>query len=340
MGKSRRLPSILLLLLGSAALVAVLFRYGERWLRALLLYLSGAAWARQAVTSVPLAWRVASRFVAGEDIQSAITTARDLNARGMCVAMDYLGESVTNVQDTIDARDEILYLLDCIHDTGVNAYVSIKLSQLGVKIDKALALENVRWLVQHARRYHNEIHIDMEESTLLATTLEIYRALRHEYGFDNVGVVIQSYLYRSEADVQQLVAEGAPVRLVKGAYAEPPEVAYPDKAGTDANFIRLMQRLLGEPARRHGVYLAVATHDEAMIRATITYAQVNHIPADAYEFQMLYGIARALQQQLVDAGYRVRVYVPYGTAWYPYFMRRLAERPANLWFFISNLVRK
>ena len=340
MGKSRRLPSILLLLLGSAAVVAVLYRYGERWLRVLLLYLSGAAWARQAVTSVPLAWRVAGRFVAGEDIESAITAAHDLNTRGMLVAVDYLGESVINVQDTIDARDEILHLLDCIHDTGVNAYVSIKLSQLGLKIDKALALENLRCLLQRARQYHNQIHIDMEESALVDATLEIYGALRHDYGLENVGVVIQSYLYRSEADVQQLVAEGAPVRLVKGAYAEPPEVAYPAKSDTDTNFIRLIHMLLGEPARRYGVYLAVATHDEAMIRATIDYARSHHIPPSAYEFQMLYGIARELQQQLVDAGYRVRIYVPYGTAWYPYLMRRLAERPANLWFFISSLVRK
>ena len=340
MGKSRRLPSILLLLLGSAAFIAVLWRYGERWLRELLLYLSGAAWARQAASGTPLAWRVAGRFVAGEDNESAISAAGDLNARGMAVAMDYLGESVTNVQDTIDARDEILHLLDCIHETGVDAYVSIKLSQLGVKIDKALALENVRCLLQRARQYHNQIHIDMEESALVDSTLEIYRALRYDYGFDNVGVVIQSYLYRSEADVQQLVAEGAPVRLVKGAYAEPPEVAYPAKADTDANFIRLMQMLLGPPARRNGVYLAVASHDELMIRATIDYAQAYHVPTGAYEFQMLYGIARELQQQLADAGYRVRIYVPYGTAWYPYLMRRLAERPANLWFFISNLLRK
>ena len=339
MSKSRQ-RSFFLLFLGSAAFIAVLLRYGERWLRELLLYLSGAAWARQAITSIPLAWRVAGRFVAGEDTASAIAAAGELNARGMVVAMDYLGESVTNVQDTVDARDEILHLLDCIHETGVEAYVSIKLSQLGIKIDKALALENVRCLLQRAQQYHNEIHIDMEESALVDPTLEIYRALRYDYGFDNVGVVIQSYLYRSKADVQQLVAEGAPVLLVKGAYAEPPEVAYPAKADTDANFIRLMQMLLDTPARRNGVYLAVASHDEAMIRATVEYAQAHHVPAEAYEVQMLYGIARELQQQLADAGYRVRVYVPYGTAWYPYLMRRLAERPANLWFFVSNLLRK
>lgn len=339
MNKSRQ-RSFFLLFLGSAAFIAVLWRYGERWLREFLLYLSGAAWARQVVTGVPLAWRVAGRFVAGEDTASAIAAAGELNARGMAVAMDYLGESVTNVQDSVDARDEILHLLDCIHETGVEAYVSIKLSQLGIKIDKALALENVRCLLQRAQQYHNEIHIDMEESALVDPTLEIYRALRYDYGFDNAGVVIQSYLYRSKADVQQLVAEGAPVRLVKGAYAEPPEVAYPAKADTDANFIRLMQMLLDTPARRNGVYLAVASHDEAMIRATVEYAQAHHVPAEAYEFQMLYGIARELQQQLADAGYRVRVYVPYGTAWYPYLMRRLAERPANLWFFVSNLLRK
>ncbi|HEX6385346.1 MAG TPA: proline dehydrogenase family protein [Anaerolineae bacterium] len=338
--KSRRRRSIILLLLGSITFIALLYRYGEHWLREVLLYLSKAAWARQAVSNFSLAWLVASRFVAGEDIESAIAAARDLNARGMSVAMDYLGESVTNVQDTIDARDEILYLLDCIHETGVDAYVSIKLSQLGVKIDEELALENVRRLLQRARQYHNEIHIDMEESALVDTTLAIYRALRHDYGFANVGAVIQSYLYRSDDDVRRLVEEGAQVRLVKGAYAEPPEIAYPDKADTDASFVRLMQMLLDESARQNGVYLAVATHDEEMIQATIDYARRHNIPAGAYEFQMLYGVRRELQQQLVDAGYQVRVYVPYGTAWYPYFMRRLAERPANLWFFISSLFRR
>lgn len=332
--------SFFFLLLASTALLAILFRYGEHWLREVLLFLSGAAWARRAVTQFPLTRRVAGRFVAGEDVESALAAARDLNAGGMAVALDYLGESVTDVHDTIDARDEILHLLDCIETTGIDAYVSIKLSQLGVKIDKSLALENVRSLLERARRCQNEIHIDMEESALVDTTLEIYRALRYNYGLHNVGVVIQSYLYRSENDVRQLVTEGAPVRLVKGAYAEPPEVAYPDKARTDANFVKLMQILLGEAARRNGVYLAVATHDKEMIQATIDYARAHEIPAGAFEFQMLYGIERRLQQQLVEAGYRVRVYVPYGTAWYPYLMRRLAERPANLWFFITHLVRR
>ncbi|RMG96048.1 MAG: proline dehydrogenase [Chloroflexi bacterium] len=309
-------------------------------MRYILLYLSRASWARHIVTQWPIAWQVASRFVAGEDIESAMMAARELNNRGMCVTLDFLGESVTNREEAIAAREEILRLLDEIERVGVDANVSVKLSQLGLKTDEALALENVRILLERAKRYGNKIRIDMEESPLVDTTLRIYRRLRYEYGFENVGVVIQAYLYRSEADVRQLVQEGAWIRLVKGAYAEPPEVAFPNKADTDANFVRLMQMLLGEEARERGVYAAIATHDEKMIDATIEYVKKHGVPRDGFEFQMLFGIRRDLQESLVQQGYRVRIYVPYGTAWYPYFMRRLAERPANLWFFVSNLFRR
>jgi proline dehydrogenase len=179
----------------------------------------------------------------------------------------------------------------------------------------------------------------MEESALVDSTLETYRALRAE-GFTNVGAVIQAYLYRSESDVRQLIAEGASVRLCKGAYAEPADVAYPIKADTDANYVRLMRLMLSEEARQNGVSLAVASHDEAMVQATIEYVRANGISPELFEFQMLHGIRRELQRKLVQLGYRVRIYVPYGRAWYPYLMRRLAERPANLWFFASNLVRR
>jgi proline dehydrogenase len=279
---------------------------------------------------------VAGRFVAGETRDDAINTARALNQKGMLVTMDYLGESVTTADEAIAARDEILHLLDCIHESGVRSNVSVKLSQLGLKIDTHLALNNTRTILTRARQYQNKIRLDMEESALVDATLDLYRTLRDEDGFDNVGVVMQAYLYRTERDVCQLIDEGAWVRLCKGAYAEPPEVAFPAKADTDANFIKLMQQLLSQEARQNGVYLGVATHDEKMIAATMAYIQSEVIGVDEFEFQMLFGIRRELQERIVAQGYQMRIYVPYGTAWYPYFVRRLAERPANLWFFISN----
>lgn len=338
---SRRGCGFLLVPFIAATLLAsiLIYQFGERWLRTFLIYLSHAQWARDLVSELSLAKRVARRFVAGETIEEAMAATRALNARGMLVTIDYLGESVTDEAVAAAARDEILQLLDRINSTGLEANVSIKLSQLGLRIRKEFAIENLRQILTRAQEDGNEIRIDMEESELVDITLDIYHTLKDEYGFDNVGVVIQSYLYRSEKDVKNLIQEGAWVRLCKGAYAEPPDIAFPDKADTDANYILLTKMMLSEEARDNGVYLGVATHDEEIIEATIKYAKKNEIPPDKYEFQMLYGIRRDLQAQLVDQGYKVRIYVPYGTAWYPYFVRRLAERPANLWFFISNLLR-
>ncbi len=317
----------------------LVYRNGESWLRSLLLYLSRAGWARQVVTKFPPAWAVASRFVAGESVDEAISAVRQLNARGMLATADYLGESVTSAAEANAARDQILYLVERIHAGGVDANVSLKLSQLGLKLDENLAIDNLRAILQQAKRHNLRVRVDMEESALVDTTLDIYRRLRFGEGFDNVGVVIQSCLYRSDEDVRRLVEEGAWVRLVKGAYKEPHTVAYPAKADTDAAFVRQTEMMLGDEARSRGVYLAVATHDDAMIDATQRFARLHDIPPDAYEFQLLYGIRRDRQEQLVAQGHRVRIYVPYGTAWYPYFMRRLAERPANLWFFVSNFFR-
>lgn len=336
--RTRQTPGLFFLL--SAAITGyVLYRYSEGWLRSLLLSLSRSAWARRTVTNFGPAWRVAGRFIAGESVEEAIAVARQLNAKGLKVALDYLGESVTQAEEANAARDQILLLLDRIHESGVEAYVSVKLSQLGVKIAENLALENLRAILVRARSYDLRVRIDMEESALVDTTFDIYRRLRHGEGFDNVGVVVQAYLYRSEEDVRRLIEEGAWVRLVKGAYKEPPTIAYARKADTDAAFIRLAEQMLSERARARGVHLAIATHDDAMIRAVLRYAETHHIPQDAYEFQLLYGIRRERQEQLASEGYCVRIYVPYGTAWYPYFMRRLAERPANLWFFITNFFR-
>ncbi|MCA9873842.1 MAG: proline dehydrogenase family protein, partial [Anaerolineales bacterium] len=321
-------------------LLLILYRFGERWLHLLLLYLSKAAWTRQIITNMGLARSVALRFVAGENISEAIAAARALNAKGMKATIDFLGESVNNPDEARAARDEILAMLDAIQANGIEGNVSVKLTQLGLRIDKELALENVRCLLERAASYDNRVRIDMEESELTDATLEVYGRLRDEFGFGHrVGIVIQAYLYRSEADVEKLINAGAWVRLCKGAYAEPAEVAFSEKAGTDVNYVKLTQMMLSEEARRRGVFLGVATHDDKMIQATLDYVKSHNIDPQAFEFQMLYGIRRDLQEKLVADGYQVRVYVPYGTAWYPYFMRRLAERPANLWFFVSNLLR-
>lgn len=317
----------------------LLYRNGESWLRRLLIYLTTARWARQLVSNWSVSWRVASRFVAGADREAAIAVTQSMNNNGLQVTLDYLGESCTNEGEALQARAEILRLLKDIDHHKLEANVSLKPSQLGLKIDSTLALENICTLVEKANQVGNFIRIDMEDTPTTDATLGIYRHLRHQAGLDNVGVVIQSYLYRSEADIEQLIEEGARVRLCKGAYAEPAEVAFPRKADTDANYLNLSRLLLSPKARAKGVYPAFATHDPDMIEDIKAYVGVNKIPLDVFEFQMLYGIRRDLQEALVKEGFRVRVYVPYGTAWYPYFMRRLAERPANLWFFISNFMR-
>lgn len=314
----------------------LIFRNGEAWLRHILIYLSTARWARNLVSNWSISWRVASRFVAGTDRAAAIDLTRTMNEKGLMVTMDYLGESCTSEGEALQAREEIIRLLDDIGREGLQANVSLKPSQLGLKIDYDMALANICALVEKAGRTGNFIRIDMEDSPMVDATLNIYRHIRHNAGLQNVGVVIQSYLYRSEADIERLVEEGARVRLCKGAYAEPDEVAFPQKIDVDANYLNLSRLLLSPQARQNGVYPAFATHDPKMIDEIKRYVKTNNISHEGFEFQMLHGIRRDLQESLVKEGYRVRIYVPYGTAWYPYFVRRLAERPANLWFFLSN----
>jgi proline dehydrogenase len=320
--------------------VALLYLFGETWLRQILLYLSTAAWARNLISSFPVAKRVSKRFVAGETINDAMRITQSLNDRGMHVTLDFLGESVSAIREANAARDEILRLLDRINKDKPDATVSVKLSQLGLKLDLDQTYENIRSIVARAKEYNNRIRIDMEESAVVDVTLDIFRRLCFEEHFDNVGIVVQSYLYRTENDVKELIEKGANVRLCKGAYLEPADVAFPSKKDVDMNFVHLMQMMLGVDARRNGVYLGVATHDTKMIQATKVFSQENSIGPNEFEFQMLYGIRREIQDELVAQGYQVRIYVPYGTAWYPYFVRRLAERPANLWFFLSNLLRQ
>ena len=318
-------------------------------LRSLLIYLSKADWARRLVTRWPIAWRVASRFVAGETPEDAIRAIRALNEKGICATLDHLGENVTTPEEARQATDEVLQILDEIDRTGVKSGVSIKLSQIGLLLDVAACENNLRRIIERAKSYNNFVRIDMEDAPFTDVTLALFRKLRAEGNQDTVGIVIQAYLYRTEEDIRQLMEEKARVRLCKGAYKEPPEIAFPKKADVDANFDKMTKRLLNGAVKaglprspdcgRFPPIPAIASHDEARIIYAKQYVAEINFPKDGLEFQMLHGIRRDLQEQLAAAGYLVRVYVPYGTEWYPYFVRRLAERPANLWFFISNFLR-
>jgi proline dehydrogenase len=309
-------------------------------LRSLILYLAQAAWAKKLIMRIGLARRTAHRFVAGDTLQQAIDVTHQLNQKGLQVTLDHLGESVSDEAGAVRATEEYIDLLDTITHSGIQATVSLKLTQLGLDIREDLCVNNIRRILQKAKETGNHVTIDMESTDYTETTIRVYRTLRQEYDYDNVGIVIQSYLYRSEADMQALAEEGAFVRLCKGAYKEPPQVAFPDKTDVDAHYIHLLQLFLNPTACNAGAYLGIATHDEKMIAAAKKHIKSNDISHDCFEFQMLYGIRGKLQEQLRDDGYKMRVYVPYGTQWYPYFMRRLAERPANIWFFLSNFFRR
>ncbi|KAB2904751.1 MAG: proline dehydrogenase [Anaerolineae bacterium] len=306
-------------------------------LRQILLYLSRAGWARNVAVNWRLAQRVARRFVAGETLEDAVRVVRELNGRGILATLDCLGESVKNVEDTQVVVNAYQTTLNRIHTEKLQSSVSLKLTHLGLDISEDLCIANLRHILGTAKQNGIQLTIDMEDSSYTDTTLRIYRTLRDEYEFDNVGTVIQAYLRRSEADMQQLAAEGAHVRLCKGAYLEPPEVAFAHKSEVDANFIKLTRQFLSANGTS---YLAIATHDEKMISAAEEFIEQNQVPADRYEFQMLYGIRAERQADLAAKGFKMRVYVPFGEAWYPYFMRRLAERPANVWFFIRSIFQR
>lgn len=306
-------------------------------LRRLILYLSTAVWARRIVTGWGLARRVARRFVAGETLDEAARVTRALNDKGLAVTLDCLGESITKAEDTTEVVSAYRAVLERISADQLNASISLKLTHLGLDIAEDLCVGNLRAIVEDAKTRGVPVTIDMESSAYTERTLRLYRTLRDEYACDNVGVVIQAYLYRSEADMAALAAEGAHVRLCKGAYLEPAEVAFPHKADVDANYIKLARAYLEAPPP---AYLCLATHDEKMISNAENFIRQRQIPTDRYEYQMLYGIRSARQEELARAGYTVRVYVPFGAAWYPYFMRRLAERPANLWFFVRSVFQR
>lgn len=303
-------------------------------LRDALIMLSQSTTARSFVRNAPGARTMARRFVAGETVEDGINACRELNRLGMSVTLDYLGESVNNRDEARHAADVYIQTIDRLATEKINGNVSLKLTQMGQDIDELFLRENIGRVLDRAKQHDMFVRFDMEGSEYTEKTLRFFRSLWGE-GYRNIGVVIQSYLRRSTGDIEQLNADKVRVRLCKGAYKEPESVAYQDKREVDASFVRLMQMLL-----EHGNYPGIATHDEAMIQATRQFAKQRDIDSARYEFQMLYGVRRDLQQMLVNNGYRMRVYVPFGEAWYPYLMRRMAERPANMFFIVNAVMRE
>ena len=323
--------------------------FSGEMLRIPLLYLSKAGWAHSSLTRWGFARRASRRFVAGETMQEALQVALSLNQRGLGAALAQLGEHVVSASEATQARMACGDLLRAIEERKLGAYLSVKLTQIGLTVDFDLCMENMLEIARVATLNDSFIRIDMEESGTIDQTLSIGHALRR-HGLSNVGLVFQAYLHRSERDLRSAAEAGIPIRLVKGAYQEPKSVAIQSKSEVNANFDRLTAILLeaarsqgGAPGSRDGrtpPLAAIATHDPVRIQFAETHAQQIGLPKSALEFQLLYGIRSELQRSLRDKGYPVRIYVPYGAQWYPYLMRRLAERPANLWFFLSNLIRR
>ena len=304
-------------------------------LRSAFIALSTNQPLRRFSENASLGRKLSSRFVAGLEVEDALRAAEMLNNHGLTVTLDALGESVTNQAEAHKSAEIYHQLLDAIAARKLKANISVKLTQMGLELDPELAYTIAAGLTEHARATDNFLRIDMEGSHLTQVTLDLVNHLhaREEYK-GHIGIVIQAYLYRSEADIHQLIENGIRVRLCKGAYQEPPSVAFPKKTDTDTNYVRLAGILLSSP-----IYHGIATHDEAMIDAVKNFAKNQGIAPEHFEFQMLYGVRRELQRRLVREGYNVRVYLPFGREWYPYFMRRLAERPANVFFLAKNLLR-
>ena len=304
-------------------------------LKAAFLWLSEQPSIFRFVRKNRLARKLASRFVAGETVAEAITTLRELNASHLSASLDLLGESVLHAEEAERACRTYLEILERIHGARANANVSVKLTQMGLDIDEQLCIRNMRAIIGKAKQYGSFVRIDMEQSTYTEKTLRLFTdVLYPEFG-NAVGVVLQSYLRRTAADVDAMLALGARVRLCKGAYKEPDDVAFPDKKDVDANYIECMERLL-----ERGHYPGIATHDVTIIDHAKAFTKKRAIPAERFEFQMLYGVRRDLQFRLRREAYNMRVYVPFGTHWYPYLMRRLAERPANLAFITTNILKE
>ena len=304
-------------------------------LRAGLLWLSEQPRIFRFVRGNGLARRFASRFVAGETGESAVAGLRELNGAGVSATLDLLGESVEHAAEARHARDIYLQTLDRIRIAGADANVSVKLTQMGLDVDEALCMANLRAILARAQAHQSFVRIDMEQSSYTEKTLDLFKRTFYPQFGNTVGVVLQSYLRRTAQDVDDMIALGARVRLCKGAYKEPESVAFPAKRDVDANFVACMERLL-----ERGTYPGIATHDEKIIAHAKAFTRAKGIPPARYEFQMLYGVRRDLQFGLRRERYNVRVYVPFGTHWYPYLMRRLAERPANVAFIVANVLKE
>lgn len=303
-------------------------------MRRTILAAAGVPWVSRTVRACGLRLG-ASRFVAAETLEETVPKIRRLNEQGLLVTLDYLGESVQDRELAKAAAVMVLRMLEQIHDCRLNCHVSVKLTQLGLTLDESLCRELMVTIVEAAKEYGNFVRIDMEDSSVTGRTIKLFKELLSIFGPEAVGLVLQAYLYRSAADAEELGRLGANIRFVKGAYLEPPQIAFPRKADVNANYLRLVQGHM-----KRGAYTAVATHDPRMIEAVKRFAREQQMPNDRFEFQMLYGIAEGLQGELVRQGYRVRVYTPFGREWYPYFTRRIAERPANLGFLLKNLLRR
>ena len=304
-------------------------------LRSTLLYLSSQPHIFKFVRGNKLAKQFAGRFVAGETVDTALEAVRELNAKGITASLDLLGESVNTEREARAARDEYLQILDRIHAAKLDANVSVKLTAMGLDIDHELCIAIMQDILTRAQQYDTFVRLDMESSAYTDVTLKLFEERLYPQYKAHVGVVLQSYLYRTFADVEHMNAIRARVRICKGAYQEPAAVAYPDKKDVDANYVKAMRELMLK-----GHYPGIATHDPAIIAEAKRWAKEQGIANDRYEFQMLYGVRRDLQEALVKEGYRVRCYVPFGTQWYPYLMRRLAERPANVAFITGNVIRE
>ncbi len=285
------------------------------------------------VAQNPLGRSAARRFVAGETQVDAVNAAREANRLGLHVSLDHLGENTTSEEEANQTAEEYLKLLDYISESKVDANVSVKLTALGQDIDRELGVKNICKVLEKAQQHNNFVRLDMEGSEYTQKTLDLFHEL-WDGGHHNTGVVVQSYLFRTATDVEDMIKLGVRVRLCKGAYLEPPTVAFPEKAEVDKSYVRCMERLMTD-----GKYPGLATHDEKIINHALEYAKEHNIGPERFEFQMLYGVRRDLQKKLVAQGYNVRAYVPYGSQWYPYLMRRMAERPANLLFIASQFFK-
>jgi proline dehydrogenase len=304
-------------------------------LRQIFLYLSNQERLYNFARNNRLAKSFASRFVAGETLDEALAVVAALNRKKISASLDLLGESVRNEAEARAAGREYITVLDRIHAQKLDTNVSVKLTAMGLDISEDLCVDIMQDILDRARQYETFVRIDMEGSAYTERTLRLFEDRLYPHYRQHVGVVLQSYLYRTYADAEHTVALKCRVRLCKGAYKEPPTVAYPEKKDVDSNYVRCMHLLM-----ERGNYPGIATHDEAIIAEARRFARDTRIPSDRYEFQMLYGVRRDLQERLVREGYRMRVYVPFGTQWYPYLMRRLAERPANIAFITGNIARE